>query len=65
MTTPEKSLDVELVACEVCMKEVPVSEATVSEAADYVAHFCGLACYDKWKEQRDKPAAPATKPGPR
>lgn len=41
----------ELVACEVCLKEVPKSEAAVSEATDYVAYFCGLDCYQKWKDQ--------------
>lgn len=44
----------ELVACEVCRKEVPLSEATMPEAMDYVAHFCGLACYQQW--QRDSEA---------
>ena len=46
--TPQKS---EEVACSVCMKEIPASEAKSEEAADYVAHFCGLDCYDKWKQQ--------------
>ena len=64
MTTTGKPLHAERVACEVCMKEVPVSEATVSEATDYVAYFCGLACYDKWKKQHDKPDRPAATPGP-
>lgn len=49
MTAHNKPLDVELVACEVCLKEVPKSEATVPEAADYVAYFCGLDCYEKWQ----------------
>ncbi|HLS55841.1 MAG TPA: DUF3330 domain-containing protein [Zeimonas sp.] len=52
----------ERVACAVCLKEIPRSEATVAEAADYVAHFCGLDCYDKWqakgKAQDRAPAAP-------
>ena len=39
------------VECNVCMKEVPISEARVEEAADYVAYFCGLDCYEKWKSQ--------------
>jgi len=46
--TPQKS---EEVACSVCMKEIPASEAKSEEAAGYVAHFCGLDCYDKWKKQ--------------
>jgi len=38
----------ELVQCDVCLKEIPVSEARNAEASDYVAHFCGLNCYEKW-----------------
>jgi len=34
-----------------CLKEVPVSEATVPEATDYVVYFCGLDCYERWKRQ--------------
>jgi len=52
MTTNDKPVKVERVACEICLKEVPISEAIVPEATDYVAHFCGLACYQKWKNQR-------------
>ena len=39
------------VPCAQCLKEVPVSEAKVAEAVDYVAYFCGLECYTKWAEQ--------------
>jgi pyridoxine 5'-phosphate synthase PdxJ len=46
---------VEQVACEVCLKEVPASEAVVPEAQDYVAYFCGLDCYQKWKTLRQAP----------
>ncbi len=38
-------------ACAVCMKEIPVSEANVAEAKDYVAHFCSPDCYQKWRQQ--------------
>lgn len=52
----------ELVACDICLKEVPLSEATTPEAVDYVAHFCGLECYAKWqKESESKQGAEAQK----
>ena len=54
MTTAVESPDVEYVACEMCLKEVPKSEAAVPEATDYVVYFCGLDCYQEWKSQRDK-----------
>jgi hypothetical protein len=37
-----------MVPCEVCLKEIPRSEAVNAEAEDYVAHFCGLDCYRAW-----------------
>ena len=50
MTThPRPDTVVEKIACEVCHKEIPLSEANRFEAQDYVAHFCGLECYSAWK----------------
>lgn len=48
------STDANKVSCDVCLKEIPKSEAKVEEAADYVAYFCGLECYDKWHKENDK-----------
>jgi hypothetical protein len=45
--------EVESIACDICRKEVPVSEATIPEAVDYVVHFCGLACYEKWQKESE------------
>jgi hypothetical protein len=39
------------VACKICMKEAPIAEAIIPEATDYVAHFCGVECNDKWRRQ--------------
>jgi hypothetical protein len=36
------------VVCRICEREVPVSEAVVPEAKDYMVHFCGLECYARW-----------------
>ena len=38
-------------SCEVCLREIPVSEAKSEEAADYVVYFCGLDCYQRWVAQ--------------
>ena len=43
----------EKVSCEVCFKEIPVSEATSVKATDYIMYYCGLECYDRWKKQQD------------
>lgn len=45
---------VDVVACEVCFKEIPVSEAYSGEASDYIHHYCGLECYALWREQEEK-----------
>ena len=44
----------ELVKCEVCLKEIPKSEAQSAEALDYVTYFCGLECYEEWEAERVK-----------
>lgn len=31
--------------------EISLSEAVVPEALDYVVHFCGLDCYERWRLQ--------------
>lgn len=64
MTTKDKPIEHESVTCEVCLKEVPISEATVPEASDYFVHFCGLECYEKWKAQDKQPPAQANRQGP-
>ena len=55
MTEKNETTEGEMIACEVCLKEIPISEAKVEEATDYVSYFCGLECYDKWKAQEKKP----------
>lgn len=63
MATSDKPAEVTRVSCEVCLKEVPITEATIAEATDYFAYFCGLECYEKWKTQGGKKKAPGEKPG--
>ncbi|MFZ2541095.1 MAG: DUF3330 domain-containing protein [Gallionella sp.] len=43
----------EKVSCAICRKEIPLNEAVIPEAADYMAHFCGLECYAEWKRESD------------
>jgi len=42
-----------LISCQVCQHEIPVSEAIVPEASDYVVYFCGLDCYAAWQRRSD------------
>ena len=54
MTEREKNLEPERVSCEICLKEVPKSDAKNAEVHDYTLHFCGLECYGKWQKQEEK-----------
>jgi hypothetical protein len=54
MTThPHPLSETETISCEICLKEVPLSEANRFEAEDYVAHFCGLECFSTWKQRSE------------
>lgn len=51
MQHTESPTDQPLLACETCMTEIPESEADYSEAEEYVAYYCGLDCYQQWREE--------------
>ncbi|NOR43030.1 MAG: DUF3330 domain-containing protein [Gammaproteobacteria bacterium] len=51
MISNENSLSDVQIACDVCMREIPVSEAKSEEAAEYVFYFCGPDCYEAWSSQ--------------
>jgi hypothetical protein len=54
MTPSDKPGDATLVSCEVCLKEIPKSEASVPEAVDYFVYFCGADCYQKWNHHKPR-----------
>jgi Domain of unknown function (DUF3330) len=49
--TVEESGAPERVFCSICRHEIPLSEAVVPEAIDYLIYFCGLECYERWRAQ--------------
>jgi len=51
MGVRDKPVDLETVACEVCSREIPKTEATMPETEEDAVYFCGLGCYTRWKEQ--------------
>ncbi len=51
MNGPEKNIETKRVACKVCLKEIPRSDARAEEVSDYVLYFCGLDCYEKWQKE--------------
>lgn len=54
MYDEKKAAEPETVPCEVCLKEVPRSEAKNIEVDDYMLHFCGIDCYDKWHKEKEE-----------
>jgi len=44
----------EVVSCELCLSEVPASAVATMEVEDYVHHFCGLECLEKWHQQPER-----------
>ena len=41
------------ITCAEWQREVPISEAVVPEATDYVIFLCGLDCYQRWLKSSD------------
>ncbi len=53
MIDTPRPVNPEAINCEVCLKEIPISEAHVPEAEDYVMGFCGLECYKEWMKKAE------------
>ena len=43
------TIDQAIIACCVCCKEIPLDAAFTPEGAEYVEHFCGLECYERFQ----------------
>jgi len=41
--------DPTVTSCCVCCKEIPLDAAFTPEGAEYVKHFCGLECYQRFQ----------------
>ncbi len=51
MSANPMPIELETLSCELCLKEIPVSEAKSAEATEYVLYCCGLDCYQRWLTQ--------------
>lgn len=54
MNSTSKNQNNGFVECEICLKEIPVSEARSEEATEYVTYYFGLECYQTWRTQKHK-----------
>ena len=46
--------DHDLIACEVCKKEIPKAAALNAEGGEYVLHYCSIECMDVYKKEQEK-----------
>jgi len=44
----------QLVKCNICLAEIPESVAMSSEADEYTQYFCGIECYNRWRDENVK-----------
>jgi hypothetical protein len=52
-----------IVACKVCLKEIPRSVASSQEGLDYVLFFCGDNCFVEWQKGTKETDKFDTQPG--
>ncbi len=50
------------IACCVCCKEIPLDAAFTPEGAEYVEHFCGLECYQRFQARAKVAAETSAEP---
>ncbi len=48
-----KPIEVEKLGQDICMREIPKSEMGVSEADDYILHYCGTEYYAQQKKAEE------------
>jgi EAL domain-containing protein (putative c-di-GMP-specific phosphodiesterase class I) len=48
--------------CCVCCKEIPLDAAFTPEGAEYVEHFCGLECYQRFQARAEAATETSTEP---
>lgn len=40
-----------VLTCDYCLKDLPAKDTLREEAEGYVAHFCGLECFEAWQKR--------------
>jgi len=50
--TDKNTVSVETIPCEVCLTEIPDAEISNPEFDAYVSNYCGLECYEQWREKQ-------------
>lgn len=50
--TDKNATNVDTIPCEVCLQEIPNTVNQNAEADEYVSNFCGLECYQQWRDKQ-------------
>jgi hypothetical protein len=50
--------DTPMIECSVCCKEIPLDAAFTPEGGEYVGHFCGPDCYQRFVARAGSKTAP-------
>ncbi len=50
----KNAIHVDTIECEVCLKEVPNTVNQNAEADEYVSNYCGLDCYQQWRDKQNE-----------
>jgi len=45
---------VETISCDICLQEIPDSVNQNAEADEYVSNYCGLECYQQWRDKQQE-----------
>ncbi|OJY10840.1 MAG: hypothetical protein BGO99_05750 [Nitrosospira sp. 56-18] len=54
--------DLTIINCCVCCKEIPLDAAFTTKSAEFVEHFCGLDCYERFQARSKALAETDTTP---
>jgi len=52
----KNAIATQTIPCDVCLQEIPTTVNQNAEADEYVSNYCGLECYQQWKERQSKEA---------
>ena len=51
----KNKIQAETISCEICLEEIPNTVNQNAEADEYVSNYCGLECYQQWKDKQAEP----------
>jgi len=50
--TDKTTASLNTIPCEICLNEIPSAVTSNAEFDAYVSNYCGLECYEQWREKQ-------------